>query len=103
MPASVAPISCSSSCAGTTTAPRLLSSIAPAREARRDTVPHQRDDRAEHEPDQGGHDDGIAAAARRDARSMRTREDGRLLDLDRLDEQLAGAQLVLLVVRQSLQ
>src|SRR4051812_46218584 len=101
MPPSVVPISCSSSCAGTTTATRLPCSIAATCETGGDAVPHQRDDRAEHEADQGGDDDGVAAAACGHLLRVGGRQQRRLLDLARLHEQLARAQLVLLVVRQA--
>src|SRR5690348_12281742 len=101
MPASVAPINSSSSCAGTTTATRPPSSMsavrgATPRDRSGDAVPQERGERADDRADDRRDDGGVPVAAGGDLVRGRARQDRRRLDLPRLREQLRRAELVLL-------
>ena len=83
MPASVVPISRSSSWAGTTTATRLPSTMAlgGAGATREERIGEERRRAAEQEPEQGADQGAVAAAARRRLDRRRRLDDLRLLDV----------------------
>src|SRR5712692_11537646 len=93
MPPTVTPTSCSSLCAGTTTATRLPSTTAlggrrAAADARDHRIPGERGDQTEHEADQRADEQRAADAPRRRVHGRGPRDDTGALDQLRDDEQL---------------
>src|SRR5688572_25027351 len=98
MPAMVVAISCSSSCAGTTTATRFPSTTRAllhrgrAVPAHGEAVGGERRPATEQEADERAHERGVAAALSRRAGGNGGLDDTALLDELRLREQLPGVQ-----------